>query len=406
MPQQLPVDCLNENFKYLKNKVDLHSCLLVNHLWCEASVRILWTSIQNYNTLVACLPNESKKILFKNQIIISTSISKPPSFNYVAFIKSFSLNKIVENILPQSFNIKKVLVVQEIFKMFMNQISLKTLDLYSNSNYIQNIPFLTYPGATECLRNLSELNCSSNICSKFFYQLSQICHHIQSLGITFEGVISNGLSNLISVQQNLKNLTMCNIDNRFLTNIMPSLMKHSNTLIKLNFYDWHYYTQFSFVAKFINLQELVISSYNYAEFFKNLQHITFSQLQILKFEKCCPNHEYLTKFLENNGTNLKELLGYIEHNSINLAIAKFCPNLKSLSTIFKVDEIETLKMIFNSCQQLESLRVWCGHRGDFKSLHESDLFEVVAKYSPKKFYELRYVPSIPYFKKNYFQSLL
>ncbi len=110
--------------------------------------------------------------------------------------------------------------------------------------------------------------------------------------------------------------------------------------------------------------------------------------------------------MKNNGTNLKELLGYIEHNSINLAIAKFCPNLKSLSTIFKVDEIETLKMIFNSCQQLESLRVWCGHRGDFKSLHESDLFEVVAKYSPKKFYELRYVPSIPYFKKNYFQSLL
>ena len=86
---KLPADCLNEIFEYLeKDEATLHSCLLVNRLWCEVSVRILWRSIRNYSTLIACLPNESKEILYKNEIIFSTLTSKPPIFNYASFCKS------------------------------------------------------------------------------------------------------------------------------------------------------------------------------------------------------------------------------------------------------------------------------------------------------------------------------
>src|SRR6266511_1710794 len=109
MSHRLPVDCLNEIFEYL-DKFSLHSCLLVNRLWCEVSVRILWKSIQNYKTLIACLPNESKEILSKNKIIISTSTSKPPLFNYVAFIKILSIYRIVENI----FRIHQPIVLQSL----------------------------------------------------------------------------------------------------------------------------------------------------------------------------------------------------------------------------------------------------------------------------------------------------
>ncbi len=35
MPCQLPADCLNDIFKYLEDEMAfLHSCLLVNRLWC------------------------------------------------------------------------------------------------------------------------------------------------------------------------------------------------------------------------------------------------------------------------------------------------------------------------------------------------------------------------------------
>ena len=62
-------DCLNEIFEYLEDdKVTLFSCLLVNRLWCGVSARILWKKVRNYDTLMACLPNESKEILRNNGI--------------------------------------------------------------------------------------------------------------------------------------------------------------------------------------------------------------------------------------------------------------------------------------------------------------------------------------------------
>jgi len=205
MPRQLPADCLNTTFEYLE-KADLRSCLLVSRLWCEVSVPILWTSIQNYNTLIACLPIESKEILFKNEIIISTPTSKSPLFNYATFIKNLSLCKMcrnIKNILTSFDSNEYIIVVQEVFKMFMNQTCLKNLKIINSwfdSNYVPILPFSTYPGAIGCLKNLLELNCSSDISSEFFNQLSQMCYNIQSLKIYFRREISNGLLNLIAVQ--------------------------------------------------------------------------------------------------------------------------------------------------------------------------------------------------------------
>src|SRR6266498_3005455 len=164
MPHQLPTDCLNEIFVHL-DLVSLRSCLLVNHLWCDVSVPILWTSIQNYDTLIACLPNESKEILYKNEIIIS--IPKPPLFNYVTFIKSLTLYDIDVPIISQGLNNNKnIIVAREIFKMLMSQTTFKKLNLFhvSSNSYLSNtsVPFTTYPGAVDCLRNLSELVCYSD----------------------------------------------------------------------------------------------------------------------------------------------------------------------------------------------------------------------------------------------------
>jgi len=78
---QLTIDCLEEIFEYLEyDKITLYSCLLVNRLWCKISVRILWKSIRNVNTLIAYLPNESKEILFRNKIITSTLTLNSPIF--------------------------------------------------------------------------------------------------------------------------------------------------------------------------------------------------------------------------------------------------------------------------------------------------------------------------------------
>ncbi|PKY18221.1 hypothetical protein RhiirB3_430998 [Rhizophagus irregularis] len=399
---QLSVDCLNEIIEYLEeDNIALYSCLLVNRLWCKVSVRILWRNIQNCRTIIACLPNESKEILNKNKIINSAPNSKPPLFNYVTFIKNLSIyniDNIIKCILQnfqfitlQSLNHKKYIVATEIYKLLMNQTSLK--ELYFNSYKIIDTPiitFISYPGANDCLKHLSSLNCRSNVYPEFFYQLSQLCHNIQYLAISFEKIISNGLTDLISVQKNLKYLIMYNFNHEDLTNIIQSLTKLPNTLIKYELYGGRHYIPLSFITKFTNLQELVLSFHiytynnNYFKYFEKLQYITFTQLKILKFLFGHPSVEVLIKFLENNGKNLKEFHICCSDNSLCLAIAKLCPNLRKFFSI-ENNDLELLKEFFVSCQYLESIEIWCGNN----YLNDKKVLEVVAYYSPRNFYELK-----------------
>src|ERR1043166_9662068 len=130
----------------------LRSCLLVCRFWCKVSVPILWKTIQSYNTLIACLPNESKEVLYKNEMIVTTLTSNPLLFNYVSFIEKFSIEEIKDNLKKHQLinfdNVKCMIMLQEVFKMFMNQTSLKSLNVHSwywsdwpDSSCIQSIPF-------------------------------------------------------------------------------------------------------------------------------------------------------------------------------------------------------------------------------------------------------------------------
>ncbi|CAG8520181.1 1260_t:CDS:1 [Funneliformis mosseae] len=233
----------------------------------------------------------------------------------------------------------------------MGQITLKKLEFYS-SLIIPNIPIITYPGAIDCLRNLSEFGCSSNIDSEIFYQMSQICHNLESLNLTFEKVISNGLTDLISVQKNLTYLYVL-FENYDSWRVPPPLKSLNDTLIKLRM-DGSIYIPLSFISKLSNLREIFLSSR--IETFVELEYITLPNLKSLKFGYEVLPNETLFKFMENCGKNLWELdLNNTNDNSLNLAIAKFCPNLKSLHTLIKDDEAETLRLILDSCEQLESI---------------------------------------------------
>src|ERR1043165_1796410 len=173
MSRSLPTDCLDQVFENLENdKATLYSCLLVNHLWCKSSVRILWKDIWDFkdsityssiilSTLIACLPNDSKELLYKNRIFISTPTSKPPLFNYVSFCKVLSTHKIgriidegVKNntfIAKSNLKYEKYLVAREILKMFMNQISSLKKLTYDTHNITNEILFTYFPGAKDCL---------------------------------------------------------------------------------------------------------------------------------------------------------------------------------------------------------------------------------------------------------------
>src|SRR5205814_8470235 len=124
--------------------------ILVSRFWCKISVRILWRDIWSnryrypvtkdhmlkvdsaiLSTLISCLPNESKELLLKNEIIyisIPTSkspLSKSPLFNYASFCKVLLISEICQiidedkSIISLSYLIdKKYLISKEMLKMF------------------------------------------------------------------------------------------------------------------------------------------------------------------------------------------------------------------------------------------------------------------------------------------------
>src|SRR6185437_3364615 len=100
------------------------------------------------STLIACLPNESKELLYKNKISISLPTSKPPVFNYASFCKVLSIYGIYMISTP-IINNRDSLVANEIIKMFMNQISSlkKFICSYEpDSNIPENINFTYFSG--------------------------------------------------------------------------------------------------------------------------------------------------------------------------------------------------------------------------------------------------------------------
>ncbi|PKY27836.1 hypothetical protein RhiirB3_529475 [Rhizophagus irregularis] len=419
----LPFDCLHEIIEYFeKDRITLHSCLLVNRLLCEISVKILWGDIKDissyktsslsfFNTIIACLPNESKELIFNNEIFISKPTLQSPLFNYAKFCKKLSItdiSKIINYSLGNELTInqiniedKKYLITNEVIKMFMNQASLKILT-YCYCPLKNNYSFSCLPG----IRNLSEFQCNSNLSSDFFHQLSQICHNLQSISISFENDISNKLKELISLQNNLKSLTLRVRSGTSWKKIIPSLTKNSNKLTKLHLHSENNDNlPLSFISLFTNLQEFKFSflsyfvSYINIKDFEKLQHINFPKLQTLKIPYQCPKPEYLMKFLEINGKNLRRVYiceGICEgifntvfnpkglNKNLILSIANFCPNLKRLSVrINSGESYNTLETIFNNCQYLEFISVWCGKK-DMTGI----LFDIVATYSSKYFCEL------------------
>ncbi|GBC10275.1 hypothetical protein RclHR1_00950012 [Rhizophagus clarus] len=396
MPQ-LPGDCLNNIFEYLEDdKNTLYSCMFVNRLWCEASVEIFWRngcdySISNVNTLVACLPNESKENLYNNGITFLTSTTKIPIFNYASFCKVLSISYIHQKIeelfenqqmTQRQFLASTNLVVQEICKMFMNQIiSLKRLVLLQRENtFISTFILYHYSGAKNCLKNLSELHCHSQFSREIFSQLSKICHNISLLHLDV-CLHSNlcGLTELISVQKNLKHFIITHYPDT-VTEISSLIEKLPNTIIKLNIS--RFYSSW-FINKLPNLQELELLTETEEDFI-DFENLYFSELKVLRFRYSRPNNILLIRFLKNNGKNLKELSVCESDDIINLAISEFCTNLRKLSAGLKNDELETLKFVFKGCRYLKSIEFWCG--GGL--LNEKEALEVIAKHSHENISEI------------------
>lgn len=322
MASNLPVDCLDQIFKYLDEDVKaLRSCLLVNRKWCQTVVPILWSNPWKFEkqsdcefwtaittTILLCLPKESQDLLRRNDII--KTISNSPTFDYVRYfqylspeaIEQLTREHLTDNSVDPHRGYKDQLFEQEIYKLFMSKSSLKHLVL-------PKIPLSYCPGSTTCLQKLRELVCGSDNSPEFFYGLAQICRHIQRLVVDPCHDDNAGLASLIEFQTGLKYVELQAPDGQVneYPRIGQALISQAHSISILYFHG-SLCIRPTVLAEFINLKNLKLFISGEISNLSQFATTIFPKLEVLDifWDEHTP-FDIFTQFIENTQGSLSRI---------------------------------------------------------------------------------------------------
>ncbi|CAG8530484.1 3020_t:CDS:2 [Diversispora eburnea] len=312
---KLPYDCLKEVFEHVliysthRHPKNLFSCLLVNKLWSKLVVPLLWKYPWQWRggfsaspvfwkaitkTIISCLSEEQK-----SRIFLSLPNLSPPTYDYIKYCEHLS-PKVIESIIEaleilqlnhdDIKNFENSIIVKinrsilqiEFWKFFMNKcLIIKSLEL-------PNISIINYPGATNCLSSLEELECCTLKSSKLFKELVPICHNIRFLCVSCDED-NDGLSQLIISQHALLEFRCISLNGEICTKIGQALTSQAHSLDTLNLENSLCFSA-AILKNFINLTELnIIIDDKIPSDLNTLRLVTLPNLRNLYIE--C-NNEY------------------------------------------------------------------------------------------------------------------
>ncbi|GBC02152.1 hypothetical protein RclHR1_04480016 [Rhizophagus clarus] len=398
MQALLPTDCLNGIFKCLLDDLNdassLHSCLLVNKLWCETVIPLLWNNpwqcaklIINNNdwpplvrTLLSCLPEDSKEILRNNGInLLLRTTSSPPLFDYVGYcqhlsptvmdkLKSVTVDEDNKNnvnsecYLPKAY--REHLVEQEFYKLFMTKCSLKYLVL-------PKIPLAYFPGASHCLEYLRELKCYTERPPELFYGLAHISRNLHRLTIYPCDQDNDGLITLIKLQKGLKTLVL--VSSEDYVSICPEIgqalatQMHSLSSLKIR---QSLCIPPKAISSFINLRILQLDITTEVSNIELLSRVILPKLEILDIfcDENAPFNTYSSLISNSISSSNSPCLKRIYWHKINLPcseeIGQYIQILLPVSSTLRFLTVwwsEELFTLLNLCDQLETIK-FCNHK--------------------------------------------
>src|SRR3990170_7227262 len=133
---KLNKDILFLLFEELQNdSKSLFSCLLVNKLWCETVIPILWRNpwyykdninyrekSSLYRIITFSLPNDIKEFLTNQGIQLFPISHQSLLFDYLSFCKSININ-VIKDIISLGYSSvhNRFLLQQEIYRLFMRK---------------------------------------------------------------------------------------------------------------------------------------------------------------------------------------------------------------------------------------------------------------------------------------------
>ncbi|GES79162.1 hypothetical protein GLOIN_2v1764020 [Rhizophagus clarus] len=362
---------------------------MINKLWCETVVPILWKNPWRYNInynnksylfniIEFYLSNDTKEYLIKERIRLPLITSKsPPFFDYLSFCRSININILNTIISIESLlDYDKFLLQQEFYGLFMKKLpELKFLDMRSIKHQI-----FYFPEAKIRLESLCELKCDTSIDSSYFYGLARICQRIQRLIIiNVEPKTNRGITKLIEVQKNLKYFEWIDDFNEDYFTEDPyreiflelekkaDVLKHLELLfIYLDGFDFYSTSLKKLLPKLHKLKTLITNEFSYNN--GNLsERLIYNDLQVLNIGFISIHEASI--IIGNSGGRLKEVSlkpceflkyeGNFSDNSLIFIrkIYENCPLIEYLSLTFysSKDHFNELENLLKICQNLKSL---------------------------------------------------
>jgi hypothetical protein len=409
-------DCLQNIFEYLSNDLKtLHSCILVNRKWCQNAIPVFWRNPWGYrregslknsftiiNTFILTLPEETQRKLLKIKII-QRSFFKKPIFEYSNFLQSIVLHElendikiwiyyqsnqfkqrkknVIENFSLvdngseqiQNFKRNKKNLMFELLKFFL--IHSKKLDTLYGSDF--NFSFIMEiikgePIARNCISNLRYLQMGSHMLPIYLSTLSQISNNLDHLEIVNYNLCSEELRNFITVQKNLKELTVetgiirsFNINEPNINNIIIEISE-KKSITKLTIKDSP--SMFIILRGFESLTELIIIYNNkYSlKFWEYMANVSLKNLKKLIINSNEIYYDIITQFINNSSCDLEQFIitttSKVEDScDIGLyinSISNNCPSLTIFKGVISENNVLELSQLLKKCINLKILHFY------------------------------------------------
>ncbi|PKK63568.1 hypothetical protein RhiirC2_854923 [Rhizophagus irregularis] len=265
-------DLLYKIIKYFPNDHStLHSCVLVNRLWCRLAIPLLWENpfsipTGNFNFIEVYLYNLDDHLKAKlNEYTDYVLLPSNTLFNYPSFIRYLNINKIVPSI-------EKWLEANNRTSKFGKGYLAQILDSASEFIRLINISIFKLFIENEVKLNTLEIETSSasyntyvEIILEIILQNPNFIHNTKNLKFSIlstseDALIKNHISQILNLHQNLKRILLGYNNLSFYRSLL--LLKGfncSNTLNTITFYhvDFKGIMNFDKVLEELNVLESV-----------------------------------------------------------------------------------------------------------------------------------------------------
>ncbi|EXX50656.1 uncharacterized protein OCT59_012696 [Rhizophagus irregularis] len=361
-------ELIYEIIKYFRDDYStLHSCVLVNRLWCRFAIPLLWENTfsfptKNYNVVEIYFHNleDDLKTELNEYKINKNPLPSNTLFNYPSFLKYMNTRKVISSIGMWRFKRTSIVgnryfsrdnfrksISMALFKIFIdNEINLHTFEIEINASF-----------GTYC-DNVLEL----------ILQNPNFIHNIKNLNLSIISLntqIKNRISQIINSHQNLKKIMFRrDFSSLYQPLLLSKCFNCSNTLNTIIFY----YIDFKNINNLDNIFEklCVLESVHIiycSGFTQQIINLTRPfKLKSLLLDKRSQIDDSLLLLLQKSGNYLENFgfsSGYnlsllFKQQLINLfeLIPKYSKNIKFLNLCKIEPHINSL--IFNLIESIKN----------------------------------------------------